>query len=146
MKEGVYFPHRDCGEISLELKKNAASAHLSQLLWGSGILWQSRIPACNNQRSLSSCPKSSLTGCPLACDELFPRASSLAGSCAPPGHFLKMGNHPMTWSVTFQMETRLGEGKVALNSSSPPRNFPLPPCWLPTACCMYLERHLFSGH
>lgn len=73
MKEGVYFPHKDCGEISLEFKKKkAASAHLSQLLWGSGTLWQSRIPACNNQRSLSSCPKSSLTGCPLACDELSP--------------------------------------------------------------------------
>lgn len=59
-----------------------------------------------------------------------------------------MGNYPMTWSVTFQMEVRLGEGKVALNSSSPPHNFPLLTLlgvWLPTACCVYLERRLFSG-
>lgn len=59
MKEGVYFLHRDCVEISFELKKKkkkkqSSIAHLSQLLWGSGTLWQSQIPVCNNQRSLSS--------------------------------------------------------------------------------------------
>lgn len=122
MKEGGYFSHRDCVEMSFELKKkNGASAHLSQLLWGSGTRSQSHVPACNNQRSLSSYPKSSLTGCSLACDEVsrVPKASSLAGSHAPPGHFLKMGSHSMTWSGTSQMEARLGEGRVALHSSSP---------------------------
>lgn len=74
MKEEYIFHIETVGKylLNLKKKKKAASAHLSQLLWGSGTLWQSHIPACNNQRSLSSCPKSSLTGCPLACDELSP--------------------------------------------------------------------------
>lgn len=131
MNDEVPHFHRDCVEISFELKKkNAASAHLSQLLWGSGTLWLSHIPACNNQRSLSSCPKSSLTGCPLACDGGGPYPqSSLAGSCVLPRHLLRMGNYPVTWSATVQMEARLGEGKAALNSSPPPRRLPLPPRW-----------------
>lgn len=128
MKEGVYFPHRDCVGMSFESKKkNAASAHLSQLPWGSGTLLQSPVPACNNQRSLSSCPKPSLTGCSLACDEVacVPRASSLVGSRAPPRHFLKMGSHPMTWSArTSQMKARLLGGRVALQLVSPTQLFP----------------------
>lgn len=119
MREREYIFHTETVEMPFEFKKkkkkSAASANLSQLPRGSGTPLQSHVPACNNQRSLSSCPKSSLPGCSLACDEVAcdPRASSSAGSRAPPRHFLKAGSHPMTWSATSQMEARLGEGRVA---------------------------------